>query len=127
MKESSLGQFLSWCTPMKPFSRLFAAAALAAGAAFGAQAAAPLLTPAELNDLRTSPTVRIVDIRSPADYSANHIPGAVSAPYAQWRGPAASSRRVPPPAKLAGPVRQLGVEQDGSTRPAPPRADHTGF
>ena len=112
---------------MKPFFRLFAAAALAAGAAFGAQAAAPLLTPAELNDLRTSPTVRIVDIRSAADYSANHIPGAVSAPYAQWRGPADSPGQLPPTDKLADLVRNLGIDKNVHTVVVSTGADQTDF
>src|SRR3546814_8220712 len=97
---------------MKRFSLIFAAAAIAAGASFGAQAAAPLLTPAELNDARADASVRIIDIRPPQEYAANHIPGALSAPYAQWRGPADNPGQLPPTDKLAELVHNLGVDKE---------------
>ena len=97
---------------MKRLSLLVAAAAIAAGTAAGAQAAAPLLTPAELNGARTDASVRIIDIRPPQEYAANHIPGAVSAPYAQWRGPADNPGQLPPVGKLSELVRSLGLDKN---------------
>ncbi|CAM4132164.1 Sulfurtransferase [Bordetella tumbae] len=95
---------------MKRFLLLFSAAALMAGSAV--YAAQPLLTPAELNAVRSEPAVRIIDIRPPQDYAANHIPGALSAPYGQWRGPADNPGLLPPVEKLADLVRKLGVDQN---------------
>src|SRR5690606_12275146 len=111
MKESSLGPDSSWCSRMKRISLMFAAAAITAGASFGAQAAAPLLTPAELNQARADAAVRIIDIRPPQEYAANHIPGAVSAPYAQWPGPADNPGQLPPVGKLSELVRSLGLDK----------------
>ncbi len=74
--------------------------------------AAPLLTPAQLDTVRTDANVRIIDIRPTQEYAAGHIPGAVSAPYAQWRGPAESPGQLPPVKELAALVRNLGVGHD---------------
>ncbi len=44
----------------------------------------PLLEATELSEaLAARPQLQIIDIRSPDDYAAGHIPGAVSAPYGQ--------------------------------------------
>ncbi|QDQ87747.1 sulfurtransferase [Alcaligenaceae bacterium SJ-26] len=74
--------------------------------------ASPLVTPAELNVLRQNDNVRIIDIRSVDAYTKNHIPGAVSAPYAAWRGPAASPGELPAVGKLTELVRSLGLDPD---------------
>ena len=77
------------------------------GAAFG-----PLLTPAAL--LAQLPRVRVVDLReadgADASYAAGHIPGAVSAPYAAWRGPADNPGELLPVARYVALVRSLGVD-----------------
>lgn len=96
---------------MKRFLFVFSAAAMLAGSV-AAHAAQPLLTPAELNAVRNDTTVRIIDIRPAQEYAANHIPGALSAPYGQWRGPADNPGLVPPVDKLAEVVRGLGVDQN---------------
>lgn len=96
---------------MKRFFLFFSAAAIVAGSASAAVAAQPLLTPAELNQLRSEPSVRIIDIRPPQEYAANHIPGALNAPYGQWRGPANNPGQLPPIDKLADVVRKLGVDE----------------
>ena len=76
-------------------------------AAFG-----PLLTPAAL--LAQLPRVRVVDLReadgADASYAAGHIPGAVSAPYAAWRGPADNPGELLPVVRYVGLVRSLGVD-----------------
>ena len=49
----------------------------------------PLVEATELNEvLAADQQLQIIDIRSAEDYAAGHIPGAISAPYGQWRGPA---------------------------------------
>lgn len=84
---------------------------IAATAASQAHAAAsPTLAPQELAPLQTDATVRVIDIRPPAAFAENHIPGAVSAPYAQWRGPADNPGKLPPLEKLTQLVRQLGLD-----------------
>jgi Rhodanese-like domain. len=61
-------------------------------------ATAPLLTPAQL--LARLPEVRVIDIResdSPASpYAVGHVPGAVWAPYTQWRGPSDNPGKLRP-------------------------------
>src|SRR3546814_16953658 len=52
------------------------------------------------------------DVCSSDLYAANHIPGALSAPYAQWRGPADNPGQLPTTDKLAELVRNSGVEKD---------------
>lgn len=92
-----------------------------------ASAAAPLLTPAELNALKTDPAVRIVDIRSGQEYGADHIPGAVSAPYGLWRGPATNPGEVPSIAALTALVRSLGLGQTSHAVVVSSGADATDF
>ena len=74
-----------------------------------ALAAQPLLTPAELNASLSKPNVRVIDIRDPQSYAAGHIPGAVSAPYGQWRGPAGNPGELPALPKLTALVQSLGL------------------
>lgn len=74
-----------------------------------AGAAPPLLAPAELQPLLGRPDVRVIDIRDPKSYAAGHIPGAVSAPYGTWRGPATNPGELPPLPKLAARVQSLGL------------------
>ena len=75
-----------------------------------AWAAQPVLSPAELAALRTAATPpRVIDIRPPQDYAAGHIPGALSAPYGQWRGPASNPGALPPLAQFTETVRALGL------------------
>jgi len=70
---------------------------------------APLLSPAELAPLLNSPAVTVIDIRSADDFAQGHIPGAYSAPYSAWRGPAQSPGTLPPLESLTEQVRQLGL------------------
>jgi hypothetical protein len=92
---------------MNRLTAWFAAAltgwALLTGTALAAQ---PLLAPAELKALLGKPEVRIIDIRSPKAYDEKHIPGAVSAPYGTWRGPASNPGELPDLAKLTALVQR---------------------
>lgn len=74
-----------------------------------ALAAPPLLTPAELKALQVKPGVRIIDIRNPKAYDDQHIPGAVSAPYGTWRGPAGNPGALPELPRLTALVQRLGL------------------
>jgi thiosulfate/3-mercaptopyruvate sulfurtransferase len=77
--------------------------------ASAALAAPPLLAPAELSALLKSPAVRVIDIRDPKAYADKRIPGAVSAPYGEWRGPAANPGELPELPKLTALVQRLGL------------------
>ena len=72
-------------------------------------AAQPLLTPSELQSRLSDATLRVIDIRDPKAYAAGHIPGAVNAPYAQWRGPAGNPGELPTLPKLTALVQSLGL------------------
>lgn len=91
--------------------RLVRAAAWLAAAVTSATAwaAQPLLTPSELQALLPRPELRVLDIRSPTAYAQAHVPGALSAPYGAWRGPAANPGQVPELAQLTALVQKLGL------------------
>lgn len=73
-------------------------------------AAQPLLTPAQLNAIQpTASQLRVIDIRDPQAYGAQHIPGAVNAPYGKWRGPATNPGELPDVSKLTQLVQSLGL------------------
>lgn len=74
-----------------------------------ALAATPLLTPQDLQPLLSQPHVRVVDIRDPKGFAAQHVPGAVNAPYGQWRGPATNPGELPDQPKLVALVQKLGL------------------
>ncbi len=108
------------------FARL-GALFFAVGASTAAWAAQPLLTPSDLDTARQQASVRVIDIRPPDAYAAGHIPGAVSAPYAQWRGPADNPGQVPPVETLTQLVRGLGIGQDTHAVVVSSGADGTDF
>ena len=82
---------------------------LCLGASGWALAAEPLLTPQALSPLLQQPGVRVIDIRDPKAFAAQHIPGAVNAPYGQWRGPASNPGELPDHDKLVALVQKLGL------------------
>ena len=61
---------------------------------------------------------RIIDIRDGKDeagktpYELGHLPGAVHAPYSQWRGPKDNPGKLPELSKLAQLIQRLGLERD---------------
>jgi len=79
-----------------------------------AAAAQPLITPAELAAKSGDPSLRIVDIRaaegSPASFARGHVPGALSAPYAKWRGPKENPGALPDTPALTALIRGLGID-----------------
>lgn len=72
-------------------------------------AAQPLLSPQELQAKLGDSQVRVIDIRDPKSYGAGHIPGALNAPYGQWRGPATNPGELPALPKLTTLVQSLGL------------------
>lgn len=92
---------------------LFCLTLLGAASAFAQ--AQPLLAPEQLKALLGNADVRIVDIREGKTpegqpvYAAGHVPGAVSAPYSQWRGPKDNPGALPPLDKLTATIRSIGL------------------
>ena len=84
----------------------------ALGFSTAALAAQPLLTPAELHGLLGDTNVRVIDIRDNDAYAAQHIPGALSAPYGSWRGPASNPGELPALPALTKRVQSLGLAPD---------------
>ncbi len=72
----------------------------------------PLLSPAELQAQLGRPELRVIDIRGPKDFDAKHIPGALSAPYGSWRGPASNPGELPDLGRLTRLVQTLGLGPD---------------
>ena len=71
----------------------------------------PLLSASELSDIiESGEEVRV--IRVSGDYTAGHIPGAVWAPYADWRGPETNPGQLPSFDDLEMMVLRLGVNSD---------------
>jgi thiosulfate/3-mercaptopyruvate sulfurtransferase len=97
-------------SPLNILSRILAAlVAFAALAAQAAPAVPPLLSPAELQARLAQPELRVIDIRSPKVFDAKHIPGALSAPYGSWRGPASNPGELPDLGRLTRLVQRLGL------------------
>jgi len=88
---------------------LTALVALAALTVQAAPAVPPLLGAAELQARLAQPELRVIDIRSPKVFDAKHIPGALSAPYSSWRGPAANPGELPDLGRLTRLVQRLGL------------------
>ncbi|SEK96509.1 thiosulfate/3-mercaptopyruvate sulfurtransferase [Roseovarius nanhaiticus] len=91
---------------------LLPAAALAlasiAAPAFAQNMFGPLITPDALETRLESDAPLILDIRGDA-YAEGHIPGAVSAPYGDFRGPKENPGQVIPEDKLEAMLQSLGV------------------
>lgn len=74
-----------------------------------AQAAPPLVTPAELQALLRAQTVRVVDVREAPAYALQHVPGAVSAPFGRWRAGGVNPGLPPTLDELTLLVQELGL------------------
>jgi thiosulfate/3-mercaptopyruvate sulfurtransferase len=97
-----------------------------APAAFAAPAVDPLITPAELEQIRTEADPLILDIRGDA-YAEGHIPGAVHAPYPSFRGPAENPGQLLTDEQLTDVFRSLGVTFDRPTVIVHQGTDETDF
>ncbi|MCU0906963.1 MAG: rhodanese-like domain-containing protein [Rhodobacteraceae bacterium] len=115
----------------------FAAVAAALLAITGPAAAetrlSPLVTPAELSATLSADAPLILDVRAPGavdqagTFAAGHIAGAVSAPYALFRGPEANPGQLPPEAELTRVLQSLGVTADRPTVIVHQGANETDF
>jgi thiosulfate/3-mercaptopyruvate sulfurtransferase len=95
---------------MSPLSLL---AALFVGlAVFSVEAAPPLLSPDELEPRLDDSRLRVVDIREAKFFPGGHVPGAINAPYAQWRGAASNPGELPDLQVLTELVQRLGLRAD---------------
>lgn len=92
-----------------------------------AMAAQPLLSPTELQGLLADKNVRVVDIRPGDAYATQHIPGALSAPYGTWRGPAANPGQLPGLPELQKRVQSLGLAPEHHVVVVSSGADQTDF
>lgn len=90
-------------------------------------AAQPLLSPTELMAKLSDANVRVIDIRDAKSYAAKHIPGAVNAPYGQWRGPASNPGELPGLPKLTTLVQSLGLSPATHAVVVSSGADATDF
>lgn len=81
----------------------------------------PLVTPAELAEALDGEAPLVLDIRAPdaqaggsadATFGAGHIPGAVNAPYAAFRGPASNPGALPSDEALGELLSNLGVSAE---------------
>ena len=90
---------------------LLATSLMLAASAASSAAVSPLLAPQELEALRETAELRVIDIRPQDDYVKSHIPGALSAPYAAWRGPAHNPGQLPELTELAKLVQSLGIDE----------------
>ncbi|MFD0857810.1 sulfurtransferase [Roseovarius aquimarinus] len=79
--------------------------------AFAQNTFGPLIAPEALSEKLEADAPLVLDIRGDA-YAEGHIPGAVSAPYAQFRGPADNPGQVIPEDQLEATLRGLGVTMD---------------
>ncbi|MEM8793784.1 MAG: rhodanese-like domain-containing protein [Pseudomonadota bacterium] len=68
-----------------------------------------ILTPQDLAALQDA---AILDIRTSKAYAKGHIPGALSAPYATWRGPKENPGRTMSDAQLTERLQSLGITSD---------------
>ncbi len=102
---------------------------LTLGLAFSvaASAAQPLLSAAELQAKLSDADVRVIDIRDPKSYAANHIAGSVNAPYGSWRGPASNPGEIPSLPKLTTLVQSLGLTPSTHAVIVSSGADATDF
>lgn len=87
-------------------------AAIAAGPALAAPDGwSVLLSPSELAEILAADAegeIRVLQVN--ADHGAGYIPGAVRAPYAEWRGPAENPGALPELASLHAIIERTGIE-----------------
>lgn len=69
----------------------------------------PVVDALTLSQLVDLPQVKVVDIRAKEDYEKGHVPHALSAPYALWRGPANNPGQLIEKDTLQQRIRQLGL------------------
>lgn len=91
---------------MLSFIRFLAVSLLLASSSLLAQ---PLLEAHQAAALLAEGKLQAVDIRSPELYGESHIPGAISAPYGRWRGPANNPGQLLSPHAFEQLIQELGL------------------
>lgn len=125
-------------TRLRKIASMFALGLALAWSAFAlpsiAQAAQPLITPAELKAAIERRSVVVLDIREllqgdgkTPNYAAGHIPGAVPAPYSSIRGPESNPGQVPSDESLTVLFRQWGITRSSHVVIAHTGADPSDF
>ena len=71
--------------------------------------------------------MRVVDVREAPAYALQHLPGAVSAPYGLWRGPADNPGVTPALPTLTSLVQQIGLTPQTHTVIVYTGTDSTDF
>ena len=71
--------------------------------------AQPLLEVPQAASRLASSELQALDIRSPELYQQSHIPGAISAPYGRWRGPANNPGQLLSPHDFEQLIQELGL------------------
>lgn len=94
----------------RAFRAFFLLYGLGLGMALAASSQQALVDAPQLAALVDVPQVRIIDIRAPEDYAKAHVPGAISAPYGRWRGPANNPGELLSTAALQQLLQELGVQ-----------------
>ncbi|WP_108658780.1 sulfurtransferase [Acuticoccus kandeliae] len=97
---------------MHRFLIVAAATILSVATASAAPAWSPLMAPADVAAIADAGDVAIIDIRDKDAFATAHLPGAVNAPYADWRGPAANPGAVLSDEALTTLLQGLGLEHD---------------
>ncbi len=92
-----------------------------------ATASTPVVKAADLNQAIAQKNVRILDIRSPQEYAAGHIPGAVNTPYSDFRGPKENAGALRTAEDITKVLRQAGVAQGQHIIVAHAGKDSTDF
>jgi thiosulfate/3-mercaptopyruvate sulfurtransferase len=98
---------------LRLFMTMVIALGISVGGAGGAGASPPpwskLVSPAQMSDLIIAGGAIILDIRAPKAYGADHVAGALNAPYTSWRGPKENPGRRPTDAQLTERLQSLGI------------------
>ncbi|WP_454006868.1 sulfurtransferase [Alcaligenes sp. Marseille-Q7550] len=72
----------------------------------------PLISAKDLAAHLDKADLRILDIRSPQEYQAGHVPGAVNTPYGAYRGPADNAGALRPDADLSALFSKAGISKN---------------
>lgn len=94
-----------------------AVAPVSAQAATSSQASSntvgqPLISAKDLAAHLDKAGLRILDIRSPQEYQAGHVPGAINTPYGAYRGPADNAGALRPEADLSALFSKAGISKN---------------
>src|SRR5699024_5872029 len=87
----------------------------------------PLVEAPELLSLLDNEQTQPIDIRDTDAYTQGHIPGAISAPYARWRGPAKNPGQLASSDEFEALIQELGLTPEQHLVVYSSGADETDF